>query len=249
VHLHALIRIDGHDPANPEAFEPPPFGVDVQGNRIQLWSAADLKEAVQDAARSTAIRTEGHETHPAGWPITWGTQVDVRVVHDGLPGGELTERHVAGYLAKYATKATEITGLNPDASTAKPSPPTPTCPGTSTGSSKPAGTGRLEPWDGLRHWAHRFGFPGHFSTKSRATAPPSPHCAKPDGHRTGSKSPPSTATHSNSTTCTTTKPPSSSDSGATSATAGEPSGDAALAAMAADAARQRVPAGLAPAHP
>ena len=33
------------------------------------------------------------------------------IVHAGLPGGQITETHFAGYLAKYATKSTEAAGF------------------------------------------------------------------------------------------------------------------------------------------
>jgi hypothetical protein len=37
-------------------------------------------------------------------------QVRPLTVVRGLPGAEITEQHVAGYLAKYATRATEAAG-------------------------------------------------------------------------------------------------------------------------------------------
>jgi len=43
---------------------------------------------------------------PRGWDITWGAQIDPRVVRL-TGGGEVTDTKVAAYLAKYATKSTE----------------------------------------------------------------------------------------------------------------------------------------------
>jgi hypothetical protein len=48
-----------------------------------------------------------------GPPIRWGAQLDLRPIHPGL--GEQSEGQVAGYLAKYATKATEGLGAALDA--------------------------------------------------------------------------------------------------------------------------------------
>jgi hypothetical protein len=43
---------------------------------------------------------------PNGWDITWGDQVDPRVVR--LTGaGQISDVAVASYVAKYATKSTE----------------------------------------------------------------------------------------------------------------------------------------------
>ena len=56
---------------------------------------------------STAIRTPRTPDQPDGWVVQWGEQVRPLTVARGLPGAEVTEQHVAGYLAKYATKATE----------------------------------------------------------------------------------------------------------------------------------------------
>jgi hypothetical protein len=251
LHLHALIRIDGFDPANPEVIEPPPFGLDSQGNRNQLWTAKHLKEAVDEAARTTAIQTEGHPSNSPGWAIAWGQQTKVVVVHDGLPGGELTERHVAGYLAKYATKATEITGLN----AARINGETIAAYSDMTRHVNRLvqacwTLGHLEPWDGLRHWAHRFGFPGHFSTKSRrySTTLTALREARRPANRikvTAIDGDPIELVediHDDETTLVIGNWKHAGNGWRTS-------GDAALAAMAADAARQRVPARLAPTNP
>ena len=97
VHLHALLRLDGVDPADRDRIIPP-AGV-VLG---------DLVEAVQRVA-ATAFTTDGHERRPAGWRIGWDEQLDVGPLQ--LRGdGDVTDRAVVAYLAKYATKPTESTG-------------------------------------------------------------------------------------------------------------------------------------------
>jgi hypothetical protein len=162
VHLHALIRLDGQDPTNADAILPPP-----------TWATIDLLTALlDDAARSTAIRTPAHPDNSAGWVVQWGEHVRPLPVRRGIPGVQVTEQHVAGYLAKYATKATEPAGHLSARLTES----------TVRIYSDPARhTGRLvaaawtlgrpaagEAWSRLRPWAHMLGFGGHFATKSRA---------------------------------------------------------------------------------
>ncbi|MEV4534662.1 replication initiator [Asanoa sp. NPDC049518] len=102
VHFHALLRIDGVDPYDPDAVIPPPAGIDV----------GDLVDALDTAARHTALTTPPHPDRPEGWPITWGDPdkgLDFRPIT--LAGdGDITDGMAAGYLAKYATKSTEATG-------------------------------------------------------------------------------------------------------------------------------------------
>ncbi|WP_246001682.1 replication initiator [Allorhizocola rhizosphaerae] len=169
VHLHALIRIDGHDPNDPDAFLPPPVAVAPDGSTIPLYSAARLAETVKTVAAELALRTQAHPANADGWVIAWGHKgIDAKVVRTGLPGGELTEQHVAGYLAKYATKATEVCGVTAGRITSET---------IAAYGDRARHTNRLilaswdlgayVEWMGLRRWAHRLGFAGHFSTKSR----------------------------------------------------------------------------------
>ncbi|HEX6682618.1 MAG TPA: replication initiator [Candidatus Limnocylindrales bacterium] len=99
VHFHALIRLDGRDPDDPKKIVPPPDGLTVR----------DLETAIVAAVRSQGFDTPPHPDAPEGWRIQWGTQLDNRPV--SLSGhGEVTDEQVARYLAKYATKSTEVTG-------------------------------------------------------------------------------------------------------------------------------------------
>ncbi|MEU8090415.1 replication initiator [Micromonospora chalcea] len=99
VHFHALVRLDGVDPTDPTAVVPPPAG----------FTAADLVDALHAAAEQVTFTTPGHPDRPQGWPIAWGDQAEIRPI--SLTGrGEVTDSMVAGYLAKYATKSTEVTG-------------------------------------------------------------------------------------------------------------------------------------------
>jgi hypothetical protein len=101
VHFHALLRLDGTNPRDPEAIVPPPPGI----------TAADLEDAVRQAAANVSFRTKPHPDSPdgQGWLIAWGDQLDVRPVN-GRGAAAITGLAVASYLAKYATKGTEDTG-------------------------------------------------------------------------------------------------------------------------------------------
>jgi hypothetical protein len=135
VHFHALLRLDGYDPADPDQLLPPPPAITV----------ADLDDATRWAARAIAYRTPPHPAQPGGRRITWGTEIDVRVIT--LAGtGILTDLAVASYLAKYSIKGTEVTGHASARITAdtldlyaSPGDHTP------NGSSPPAGPSALNP--------------------------------------------------------------------------------------------------------
>ncbi|MFI5491361.1 replication initiator [Actinoplanes sp. NPDC051859] len=100
IHFHALIRLDGVDARDLTQVVPPPPGI----------TADDLVEALR-AASATTFTTPEHFARPEGWPMAWGDQIDVRPIT--LTGtGDVTDGMAAGYLAKYATKSTEITGHN-----------------------------------------------------------------------------------------------------------------------------------------
>jgi hypothetical protein len=99
VHFHALIRLDGRDAEDPAAIATPPRGL----------TAEDLEHAIATAAARTSFCTPAHPRNPAGWLIAWGTQQDNKTVSLSADG-EVTDSHVAGYIAKYATKSTEATG-------------------------------------------------------------------------------------------------------------------------------------------
>jgi hypothetical protein len=158
VHYHAIIRLDGRDPDNPKAVLPPPAGID----------ALDLVDAVDHAAQTVGFTTKPHPANPAGWRIGWGEQVLTKVIT--VAGeGQVTDGMVAAYLAKYATKSTEITGhvsrrLNDETIGVYADPD-----GTHTERLVEACwiLGRPKEWRRLRLWAHMLGFGGHFLTKSR----------------------------------------------------------------------------------
>ncbi|GCD36209.1 replication initiation protein [Streptomyces chrestomyceticus JCM 4735] len=157
VHFHAVIRLDG-----PTGSDTPP----------PAWATAELlADAIQAAA--TAARVDGPVIDGRAHVFTFGRQLDVRTIRsaDFDGGQELTERAVAAYIAKYATKGAETaTGaldrplkflaelaqldINDHARRLV----------------RTAWTlGARKELEGLRlrAWAHMLGFRGHFSTKSR----------------------------------------------------------------------------------
>jgi hypothetical protein len=112
--------------------------------------------------------TGPHPDKPSGWRIGWGTQLGIKTINLGTDGA-VTDGMVAGYLAKYATKATEATGHTSRRLTSE----------TIEVYADPDGShterlveacwipGRDKDWTGLRRRAHMLGFGGHFLTKSR----------------------------------------------------------------------------------
>jgi hypothetical protein len=158
IHFHAIVRLDGADPETPGVILPCPAGLD----------AADLVDAVEHAARVTRFTTDPHSVRPDGWVIEWGEQVKTKVITVAADG-DITDQQVAGYLAKYATKSTEVTGHNSSRITSWNVYTYANATGTHIERlvyacwvlGVPAG------WRRLRRWAHMLGFGGHFLTKSR----------------------------------------------------------------------------------
>jgi hypothetical protein len=103
VHFHALIRVDQVDTDYPDDILAPPPAI----------TPTLLAALVEHAIAATQFDTPPYPDDPGTdhiWPIEWGRQTDIRPV-TGLGAGNITAEAVAAYLAKYATKATEPTGL------------------------------------------------------------------------------------------------------------------------------------------
>ncbi len=152
VHFHAVIRLDG--PTGPTSTPP-------------SWATFDaLADAVEHAAR--AVRVSPPEI--GGLPshsFRWGRQLDVRPIN---ASGELTDQAVAGYVAKYATKAAECVGTLDRRIT--PADDLDALPIRQHARRLIAACLRLDSLPELAElrlgrWAHMLGFRGHFSTKSR----------------------------------------------------------------------------------
>jgi hypothetical protein len=162
IHFHGVIRLDAAtDCRCAGCLAPPP----------ERFTAALLEEALRAAVAAVGVPCPPLEDGPARY-ARWGEQFDVRNITKGDDeAGELSAEQVAGYIAKYATKATESFGAGLD---------------------RRLGADDLEHLDGLpahvaelvraawalgsrpeleglrlRAWAHMLGFRGHWSTKSR----------------------------------------------------------------------------------
>ncbi|MGW4541378.1 replication initiator [Streptomyces chartreusis] len=157
VHFHAVIRLDG-----PEGGETAP----------PAWASTDLlADAIRSAA--TAARIAGPEVDGRSHRFVFGRQLDVRPIRsaDFDGGQEVTERAVAAYIAKYATKGAETaTGTldRPIRFLAELAQARITDHPQRMIRTAWALGARPELADlRLRAWAHMLGFRGHFSTKSR----------------------------------------------------------------------------------
>jgi excisionase family DNA binding protein len=153
VHFHAIIRLDG--PAGP-ADGPP------------AWATiALLTDAIGQAAHAVSVTTPAAPGLPAR-TLAWGRQLDIRPV---TASGDVTDTKVAGYVAKYATKAAECTGtLDRRLTSADRIADLPVREHARRHIAACLRLGKLLQLKELRlaAWAHMLGFRGHFSTKSRA---------------------------------------------------------------------------------
>jgi hypothetical protein len=165
VHFHAIIRLDaGTGYSCPGCVRPPP----------EEFTAGLLEEAVKEAAATVAVACPAvEEDLGVALMARWGEQLDVRNITHGdgdADHKQLSAEQVAGYVAKYATKATEALGITLDHRMGD---------GDLDDLELPPHVAELVRacWDlsarpslaglRLRKWAHMLGFGGHFSSKSR----------------------------------------------------------------------------------
>jgi hypothetical protein len=163
IHFHAVIRLDAATACRcPDCVLPPPepFGADL------------LEDAVKQAVPAVCVPCPPVDSAPERY-ARWGEQLDVHNItrEDGDQAGELSAEQVAGYIAKYATKATESFGAGLDRRLAGDD--------LDHLDQLPAHVAELvrAAWElggrpelnrlRLRAWAHMLGFGGHWSTKSR----------------------------------------------------------------------------------
>jgi hypothetical protein len=159
IHFHAVIRLDAATNCRcPGCLAPPaPF------------TATLLEDALRQSVPAVRVPCPSVDGGPERY-ARWGEQLDVRNITRDEQEGELSAEQVAGYIAKYATKATESFG---------------------SGLDRRIGADALEQLDKLpahvaelvracwelggrpeleelrlRAWAHMLGFGGHWSTKS-----------------------------------------------------------------------------------
>jgi hypothetical protein len=163
IHFHAVIRLDAATECRClGCLAPPPEG----------FTAALLEKALRAAVAAVGVPCAPLDEESARY-ARWGEQLDVRNITRGDDGaGELSAEQVAGYIAKYATKATESFGSGLDRRLTEADD-------LERLDGLPAHVAELVRacWelggrpelDGLRlrAWAHMLGFRGHWSTKSR----------------------------------------------------------------------------------
>ncbi|WP_374200809.1 replication initiator [Streptomyces bambusae] len=177
VHFHAVIRLDG--PTGPASTPP-------------AWATTQLLDhAVRAAATRTRVHHEGklpRQPQPAGevpasppqgsdragrLVFRFGRQIDVRAIRgtDFTGSGPVTDRHVAAYIAKYATKGAETTTgtldrrlrLLAELATHDITDHAHRMIHTAWHLATHPQHAHLR----LRQWAHMLGFRGHFSTRTR----------------------------------------------------------------------------------
>jgi hypothetical protein len=153
VHFHAVIRFDG--PGGPDVSPPG-------------WATLELlADAVHHAAQAVTVTTPAAGPDLSSRALTWGAQVDIRPINTA---GELTDQAVAGYIAKYSTKAAECVGtLDRHIRGTDDLDHLPVTPHARRLIAECLRLGGLDELAELRlaEWAHMLGFRGHFSTKSR----------------------------------------------------------------------------------
>ncbi|PPI53115.1 replication initiation protein [Rathayibacter toxicus] len=158
IHFHALIRLDG-DPTDEDAFPSP--AVDLSAERVTAIAI--------ESASAVSLVADPMVTGDPALLLRFGKQCDARVVvrGGGDVEGELSDRAVAAYIAKYATKATE--DVDPEAASAGQRPHIANLKRTIDDLASLSHRGSVEddPYALLGKWVGMLGFRGHFATKSR----------------------------------------------------------------------------------
>ncbi|MET7583432.1 replication initiator [Streptomyces microflavus] len=182
VHFHAVIRLDGPDGSSQP---PPPYA-----------TITVLTEAARAAAKRVHVTVASDAVGDR--ELGWGEQFDVREIASFGTDAEFTDQAVAAYVAKYATKSADASGILDHTLLCRPcqgcgatllphGTPLPCTACDGTGQARPLSRlpvarhvrqmirncwelGRLPEFAHLklRKWAHMLGFRGHFSTKSRS---------------------------------------------------------------------------------
>jgi hypothetical protein len=162
IHFHAVIRLDAATDCRCQGcLAPPP----------EPFTARLLEDALRHAVPAVRVPCPSLDSGPDRY-ARWGEQLDVHnITKDSEQAGELSAEQVAGYIAKYATKATESFGSGLDRRL--------TADDLDCLDKLPAHVAKLvqAAWElggrpeleglRLRPWAHMLGFGGHWSTKSR----------------------------------------------------------------------------------
>ena len=158
VHFHALVRLDG--PRTADGFAPAPVAID----------ATQLSWLVRDAAASVRLSVPGVDGEDSDRVLAFGRQLDARPVRTGRrtddPDRTLSPEQVAGYLAKYATKSAQDTGVIDDPHHQKIRVTARDLAGRARAARR-GPDAEEDPYRLLGKWVHMLGFRGHFASKSR----------------------------------------------------------------------------------
>jgi hypothetical protein len=151
VHFHVVVRLDGPGAAG----DPPPS-----------WATAELLAgAVKSAAGAVSVAAPASDV-VGDRVFRFGSQVDARAIE---PGGEVSDRKVSGYLAKYTTKSTEDAGGADrpitHASQIEVSGRTAHVRALMWAAWRLGGLPEFKVLN-IRHWTHMLGYRGHATTKS-----------------------------------------------------------------------------------
>jgi hypothetical protein len=141
--------------------EPPPGEFSCEVLRHAILAAVEHVSVVSPAPAENDVATGARE-------LRWGTQTEIRVLDDGTASAEDAAR-TAGYIAKYATKSTEVVGGLVHPLEADDLPSLRVRPHVRRLVHCAWQLGGEEHLQGLRlrRWAHALGFRGHCFTKSR----------------------------------------------------------------------------------
>jgi hypothetical protein len=163
VHFHAVLRLDAAtDCRCPGCLAPPPTA----------FTASLLEQALRAAVPGLRVPCPPLEGGGPERYARWGIQLDVRnITRSDDQAEELSAEQVAGYIAKYASKATESFGAGLDrrlhgADLEQLEKLPAHIAGLVRAAWELGGRPELERLR-LRAWAHMLGFRGHWSTKSR----------------------------------------------------------------------------------
>jgi hypothetical protein len=163
IHFHAVLPLDAATECRcPGCLAPPP----------EPFTAALLEDALGLAVPAVRVPCPPLQDGGPDRYARWGEQLDVHNITEADDeAGELSAEQVAGYIAKYATKATESFGSDLDRRL--------TADDLDCLDGLPPHVAHLVRacWERgghpeleglrLRAWAHMLGFGGHWSTKSR----------------------------------------------------------------------------------
>ncbi|GAA3220001.1 replication initiator protein RepSA [Actinocorallia longicatena] len=157
IHFHAVVRLDG---TNIGAGEPPPS-----------WANnALLERALKTAAAAVTVSVPHPDEQSPPLELRWGTQLDVQPIQVSTELDGIADKHVARYIAKYATKGAEDSGTVDR----------PIRFASQITELRVSEHARRMIWTcfaladipayrslRLQPWAHMLGYGGHFSSKSR----------------------------------------------------------------------------------